>query len=719
MIRILLTCILSTIYTFAIAQTSIHLKGIVNDNNGQSIAFANVFIEGTIDGTSTNEDGTFDLETDAQGIVTLKVSFIGYKPYSITADIAKLNNLNIELKTNQTDLNEVVIVAGNFQLQGNSNMEHKNAIELATTAGAEGDIYKAIALLPGVQAAGSDGKLLVRGGSSRESQTFIDEMHVMSAYTSMPENVAARGRYSPFIFEGINFSMGGYSPEYSQSLSSVTPLTTKNESTSSKTGIQLSSTGIGTGGTKAWDNGSTSFDLGYMNMKPYWRLFYPDEVNEMRKPYQNMTARNQFRFKVGENAYLKTYFAYDKTLFETQEETPFRNLKRYMNFNEDNLYMNATFHKRFATGINYFAGAAYSWNNKKIDNARVPDDLYKAAEKEIHIKTKADKRFSDFYKFGIGVESFIRSYGLRYKDIDETNRDFNHNIDGLFISNDFNITRRLIMNASSRLEYVSLDKSWAVLPRIALNYDLKGIVFSGIVGKYQQSASNDNLLYNNNLSQENTTQYILGMYSKVKNRTIRVEAYYKDYNRLATINNMEYKSDGYGYSKGIDIYYNNLITIDTKQTIEYTLSYTYNDSERKYEDYPTKATPNYVTKHNASVILKYWHSQLRSYIGITNSFASGRSFHDPNKEGFINSKTPIYNTLDLSWTFLAHKKLIIYACASNILNRKNIYGYNYAPTPNTSGIYERQAIKSRTNQFFYIGFYLTLGGKKAYDASNF
>lgn len=123
-------------------------------------------------------------------------------------------------------------------------------MDLVTTAGSEGDLYKSISLLPGTQVAGADGRLLVRGGSSRESQTYIDDMYVLSPYTATSDNVPSRGRYSPFHFDGISFSMGGYSPEYSQSLSSVLPLYTKDENPVSKIGASIMNVGPGGGGTK-------------------------------------------------------------------------------------------------------------------------------------------------------------------------------------------------------------------------------------------------------------------------------------------------------------------------------------------------------------------------------------------------------------------------------------------------------------------------------------
>ncbi|MDR1090329.1 MAG: TonB-dependent receptor [Prevotella sp.] len=700
------------------AQTS-HIKGVVQDDKKNPVAYANIYIEGTIDGTSSEEDGSFILETTAKGTVTLKASFVGYKTYSITEDISKLNNLTIVLKEDLTNLKEVVISAGNYQLKG-TNMEKTNAVELVTTAGSEGDLYKSIALLPGMQIGGTDGKLQVRGGSSHESQTYIDEMHVMKAYTSMPANTGSRSVFSPFIFETINFSTGGYSSEYSQSLSSVLPLYTKDESPVTKTGVSLTSVGAGSGGTKAWNKGSVSFEMNYTNLAPYSKLLFPSEKPEWDKYYQGLQASNQIRLELGDKTYLKTFFSYNKTAFKKKETGLFDNIQRGTDFDEDNLYLNSTFNKKFKSGVNYFAGAAFSWNRQDIKNAKVLNDAFKSNETELHLKTKASKRYSSLYKLGAGMESLIKGYEITYKSDGDIDRKVNHSINGLFVTNDFNLTYNLLLNVSSRLEYTTLDKSWAVLPRIALNYNIKDITLSGAIGKYQQTTDNDYLIYNEHLAQENTTQYVLSAQNAITQfRVFRIEAYYKKYNKLTTLHNGVYQSGGDGYSKGVDLLYKDGIITGKGQMFEYMLGYSFNDSKRKYLDYPEKVTPPYLTKHNASIVLKYSNQKLKSIFGLTNRFAGGRPYNDPNKEGTMNSKTPVYNTLDFSWTILAHKKLIIYASASNILGRDNIYGYNYNPVPTAQGKYESKPVKMYQKQFFFIGFFISLSGKAAYDVSSF
>jgi len=185
------------------AQTT-EVSGTVFDENKQPASFVNVYIDGTLDGTNTNDEGLFVIKTEEEGIVTLKASFIGYQTYAITKDVKELKNLQIHLKPSVENLADVVIVAGSYALKS-STLESQSAVNLMTNAGV-------------------DGRLQVRGGSTRESQTFIDGMHVLSPYTANSPNSSSRSKYSPLHFEGIHFSTGGYGSEYSQSLSSILPL---------------------------------------------------------------------------------------------------------------------------------------------------------------------------------------------------------------------------------------------------------------------------------------------------------------------------------------------------------------------------------------------------------------------------------------------------------------------------------------------------------------
>ena len=68
---------------FAWSQTKV--SGIVLDDNQDPVAFANVFFKNTTEGTITNEDGRFYLESE-ETRPALVFSFIGYQKVEIELD---------------------------------------------------------------------------------------------------------------------------------------------------------------------------------------------------------------------------------------------------------------------------------------------------------------------------------------------------------------------------------------------------------------------------------------------------------------------------------------------------------------------------------------------------------------------------------------------------------------------------------------------------------
>ncbi|MEI2421899.1 TonB-dependent receptor plug domain-containing protein, partial [Arthrospira platensis SPKY2] len=101
--------------------------------------------------------------------------------------------------------------------------------------------------MPGAQIVGNDGRLFVRGGEANETQTFVDGLRVAQAFNPTANNIPTRSRFSPFLFNGISFSTGGYSAEYGEALSSVLTLNTIDEPTQNQTDISFMTVGLGVG----------------------------------------------------------------------------------------------------------------------------------------------------------------------------------------------------------------------------------------------------------------------------------------------------------------------------------------------------------------------------------------------------------------------------------------------------------------------------------------
>lgn len=718
--RLATTFWLLACFAIAFSQTAVSISGIVLDEAGQPVPYANVYIKGSMDGTSTTADGTFILMTTiGNGVITLEVSCIGYVTYSVTDEALNMDNLEIFLKPQINDLNEVVVYTGNYLLKKSSTMSKTKVVDMLSSAGSNGDLFRAISMLPGMQVPDRDGRLLVRGGASRESQTYIDDMHVLSPYTASFGEIGSRSRYSPVLFEGINFSLGGYIPEYSQGLSAVLPLYTRDESNVSKIGVDVMNVSLGSSGTIPWHNGSASYNLVYTDLTLYNELFFPSLKFKWQHPYKQIGLQHQFRFKLGKDTYVKSYLGYSKTGFTLISVDPFSRVSRNIELSENNLYVNTIFRKKLGNGASYFFGAAYSSNQQNIKNAREIHDVYSTKDREIHLKSKAEKRFNDFYKITAGVEEFFKRYNFYYADSTVFDRVFDHGIFGAFVSNDFGLTRNLLLNLSARMEYTSLGKKWQLLPRMALGYKWHELTFSGVLGKYQQNAENEVLIYNRNLLPENNIQGLIGIYYEKGSRIFRLEAYHKEYDHLPLRSEdgfPYYHSNGNGYSRGIDLFFNEMLFL---KYWEYMITYSYNDSRRKHLDFPDMAIPSFVMRHNASVTLKYSNFSIRSIFSISNRFASGRRYHDPNREGFMNNRTPNYNSLDMSWVYLANKRMIVYLGFSNILDRQNVYGYLFNDKMTNNNVYESYPLTQQVNQAFYIGCFISFGKNTSYNVSNF
>ncbi|MCB0464943.1 MAG: carboxypeptidase-like regulatory domain-containing protein, partial [Aequorivita sp.] len=202
------------------------VSGIVTDTNNTPIIGANVYLEGTYDGGTSDDNGKFSFETSEIGTRTLTISYVSFEPFRLIDDVSKMKNLKITLREDVNSLETVTISAGSFSAGDNSKISVLKPLDIVTTASALGDFVGALQTLPGTTTVAEDGRLFVRGGDAGETQIFIDGIRVFTPYSPTTNNVPTRGRYSPFLFDGITFSTGGYSAEYGQALSSVLLLNT-------------------------------------------------------------------------------------------------------------------------------------------------------------------------------------------------------------------------------------------------------------------------------------------------------------------------------------------------------------------------------------------------------------------------------------------------------------------------------------------------------------
>ncbi len=209
---------------------------------------------------------------------------------------------------------------------------------------------------------------------------------------------------------------------------------------------------------------------------------------------------------------------------------------------------------------------------------------------------------------------------------------------------------------------------------------------------------------------EKADHLILNYQLLTSNQTFRIEGYIKRYRELVKFNPTDmlnpssYQNTGSGYARGIDLFWRDNKTI---RNADYWVSYSFLDTKRDYRDYPTVAIPSFASKHNLSVVYKHFVNSLKSQFSGTFSFASPRTYNNPNSTEFNGSLTPVYLDLSLSISYLATQNIIIYGSVTNVLGRENVFGYNYSNTPNNQGEFVGLANKLPAPRFIFLGVFIT------------
>ncbi len=360
-------------------------------------------------------------------------------------------------------------------------------------------------------------------------------------------------------------------------------------------------------------------------------------------------------------------------------------------------------------------GVAYGYSKNKIG---LNENKVDNTENTAHLKLKLTKSFTTRIKLAVGADYFITDFTEDYLEPEVIlyNSGYYNGIAAAYAEADFIFSKAFALKAGIRSSYSKIVGHASAEPRVALAYKAgaKG-QFSLAYGDFYQTPNQNYLKYYKDFDFEKTAHYIFNYMYNTDGRMFRAELYYKDYKDLVKYNtptaqfNSLYNNNGSGYAAGLDILWKDSHTF---KNLEYWVSYSYIDSERNYRNYEHAATPGFVAKHNASIVTKYWINSLRSQLGVTYSYNTGRPYDNPNEQKFMNGMTKSYNNLSLGWAYLLSQQKILYFSISNVMGSDNVFGYNYANTPGADGMYARQAITQPASRFFFVGFFWSISDDK-------
>ena len=398
--------------------------------------------------------------------------------------------------------------------------------------------------------------------------------------------------------------------------------------------------------------------------------------------------------------------------------------KRDINFDDyvafslknNNLYGNASYKHFLDNEWTIDGGASISLDKNNIGlltNSIATEELAS------HIKLKVKKNFNNRFQLNFGAEHFI----TQYDDTFETEEGFTaasgfvDHLTAGFTETDIFFSNKFAMKLGVRGEYSSVLNDFMVSPRASLAYkSSKNGQFSLAYGDFYQNPFTDYLKYDTSLAAEKTSHYLLNYQFMGDGKTLRAEAYYKNYDNLTKYNtllpqfNSEFNNDGEGYAAGFDVFWRDNKSI---KNLDYWVSYSYLNTERNYRNFKEKATPSFAPKHNVSVVTKYWVEDWRSQVGFAYTYAAGRSYDNPNTVDFMAEKTKSYNNLSLNWAYLISQQKILYVSVNNALGYNNVNGYQYADAPDMNGVFNRREIRPTADTFFFVGFFWTISENKS------
>lgn len=708
--RLLLHLLLLTVFSFGIqaADAQSTISGKVTDYSGKPIPGVSVYLDNTIDGGTTDSSGIFKFVTEEKGAQTIVAEEMSYQsaglPITVDGDIA---DVVVRMKQSKIQLQNVTVTAGSFEASASEGTILK-PLDIVTTAGAQADVIKAIQTLPGTQQQGDQTGLFVRGGDASEAMVVIDGLVAQNAFLTSAPGVAARSRFGPFQFKGVSFSSGGYSARYGQALSSVLELDSKDLPDKSTINFGAHMAGVYASASKLFKKTSIEGSANYTNVAPFYKI--ANTNFDFYDPPTGYGGSAKFTYQPSKNGILKTLVNYQQFQNGTRLPDP-SDASKTLDFGvkNSNVYSVVSYKHTWKDKWGVYAAGMYSYNDDDINFGGT--DL-KSNDDRSQLRLEGKYYGGTLFNILLGTElqqfSYNRSFGGYKTGFDETQ------IAG-YAEVELIPVNWLALKPGIRYEHSAIVAQSAVAPRFAaaIRSGLHG-QFSVASGIFYQLA--DPLYYTMGYRPglQNAVHYIANYQYMNNDRTLRLEAYYKDYNQLVREklnngfdpNNFRIPvgmvdNSGYGYAQGLELFWRDRTTVKNG---DYWISYSYIDTRRLYKNYVAEAQPDFIATHNLNVVTKYFFQKIETQLNVTYNYASGRPYYNPNSTEFMSDRTPDFHNLSFTVNHLRSIGkffTVIFAGVSNVTNQKNIFGYRY-----NNGV--RYPILPALNRSIFVGMNFSL-----------
>lgn len=719
--------------------SQVNISGYVKEKNGTPVSYASISIKGTVFGISTDSLGKYSLQVKEKGEYFIVASATGYE--TLEKDIRIDSNsiiVNITLQPAGAVLGQVVVAAGSFEASDKKKGAVMSPIDVVTTAGNNGDIANASRTLPGAQQIGESEGLFVRGGTGEETKQFVDGTLMKSTNFSSVPGILQPARVSPFLFDGIVFSSGGYSVLYGQALSGALILESVDMPEQSSAVIGLSPLVAVAGFQSLAKDNRSSYGINarYFNTRLYNKII--KQTPDYFHGPEYFTGDANFRMRTGKNGMLKFYTNVGYSHIGVRTPDPDSAvLKSSFEVEGINVYNNVSYQQQLSGHWKIAVGLTYNYSHDNIYNqlldaaneiVQIPDTPFNAKNRVIH-------NSGDFINSKIVLTHFInRNHTVRFgteyfysKDkyrFTTSRTSLTDHLIAVFAEDDWRIATDIAARIGLRYERSTLTGKSAIAPRISMAWKTgKNSQLNFAYGIFCQKADNRYLLLDNELDFTNAIHYIINYTHKADNRFFRIESYYKTYHDLVKTK-PSVSTNGEGYAKGIELFYRDKKSI---RGFDYWFTYTFLDTRRNWLDYPGSLHPSFSTPHTMSVVAKRFFSDINLSANAAYTFATGRPYYNfqPGSGDAMlvhdRGTTKPYHGLNLSFSYLTsffkkakNKDFTVVAFGlNNVIGNKQVFGYNYSFNGNN-----KSAITLTAPRSFFFGIFMSFGINRTEDFKN-
>ena len=684
------------------AQTT--LTGTVVDKDERSLPGVRVdFSNGWVK-TTTDIDGKFTVSyPDTLQNRRISFRFFGYKTKNLLVNKGQ-QFLKVVLLDSVYRLSGITVSAprnGRFSDYSAQTLR-MSSLDIVTNPSAMADIVGGMRGLPGVQSNDNDGRLIIQGGNSDESQIYINDLIVANPYYLSSKNSGTRNRFTSDLFSGIVLQSGGFNAEFGQALSGVVNLNTiDREEMTAKTDISLSSAFVSLTHIDKKPSFAYRASISYMNLFPTEKLAAWEY--DWKKPYQSISSDVFLTKEFSPNTRLTVQWngSYTNGMY-SEKNIDDRKLEN--KFEQTYLYGQVNFYHTFNEQFSLSAASNVIVDKSSGTGLQYPGDKSVSTNIWNHSKITLQYKYRRITN-RTGVEWINNPYTETYSLDTDYQRELQNRLASAYNDTKWFLSDNFTASAGLRGEYSIYLKKMNLAPRLYLAYQpAAGNTFSLALGDYFQLPSLDYLKMTNLLDFASVRK-ISAAYSYVKDNTkFQLDSYYKKYGNLAGYSQEQPLSpSGNGYGYGADVFWRSNF-----KSLEYWLTYSYNHTRKKFDHFPRPVAPPQVAAHAFNLTLKYWMAPLKSLLSVCQYVSSGSPYYSPVFPYTELGLTPCHSNLDLSWSYLPKQWIIVHIGCKNVLGRKNTYGYEYSEM--NPGL--RKEITAASNRFVFAGVFITLSRTK-------